>query len=64
MKLLEDLGLRYATVNSTKRARFGIYECPICEQPFTTNTYNVNHGKTTKCRSCATSLGNKKRNRK
>lgn len=60
MKLIEDLGTLYAKETSKRKERFGIYECPICFEPFKTRTATVNNGTSTKCRSCATSLKNEK----
>ena len=51
-KLLKDLG-RVEFGTQGNKVRKGIYECPICEQPYEANTPNINSGRSTKCRSCA-----------
>lgn len=38
MKLIKDLGMRYATDKSKQKTRFGIYECPICKVHFEANS--------------------------
>lgn len=53
MKLIEDLGMVYATQNSKNKLRHGIYECPVCSKHFRVATANVKRGNTTKCRECS-----------
>ena len=50
MKLIKDLGTE---PYGGRKQRFGLYECPVCKSWFKTMTYNVNKGKSTQCRSCA-----------
>lgn len=54
MKLIEDLGMVYATTNSKVKKLYGIYECPNCLKHIRTCTHNVNDGISTQCKSCAT----------
>jgi len=54
MKLINDLGMKYPTKRSKRKARFGIYECPKCSIHFETQTYAVTAGTSTQCSSCAT----------
>lgn len=61
MKMIEDLGMQYATKKKSKRRyRFGMYECPICLNHFRVMDNSVKTKHTTKCRSCATSMQVKK----
>ena len=60
MKLIEDLGMVYATINSKKKNRYGIYECPICFEHIRTLTSHAKRGNSTKCRSCSSSIMKKK----
>ncbi len=53
--LIEDLGIFTKEGTKTPR-RYGSYKCPICFKPFTTLMAAVRMGKSTKCRSCATTL--------
>ena len=50
MKLIKDLGM---IDKGSRRYRYGIYECPICENHFEARTQNVKNGNSTKCKSCA-----------
>lgn len=54
MKLIKDLGMQYATENSKRKYRFGLFECPICLKHIKINVHSVNSGHTTKCRRCST----------
>lgn len=56
MILIKDLGMKFATPNSKKAVRFGIYECPICNTHFECITKSVKSGNTTKCNVCARKL--------
>lgn len=51
MRLIEDLGMKYPTGKSKRKARFGIYECPKCLTHFETQTYSVNAG-VSQCKRC------------
>ena len=53
MKLIKDLGTKYATQNSKRKYRFGLYECPICKKEFQAISSSVNSKHTTKCRNCS-----------
>ena len=52
MKLIQDLGMQFATGKSTRKVRFGLYECPICLSHFKTRTADVKNKKSTKCSKC------------
>jgi DNA-directed RNA polymerase subunit RPC12/RpoP len=56
MKLIRDLGMKKANVNSKRAYRYGLYECPVCKKHFEAIANSVNTNHTTKCRACATSL--------
>ena len=43
-KLLQDLGMKYPTLKSKTKYRYGLYECPYCAKEFEANTYIINHG--------------------
>ena len=47
--LIEDLGMRYHTVSSKNKVRFGLYKCGFCGTEFKANTYTVVQGKTKSC---------------
>ena len=47
--LLEDLGMLYATENSKKKTRFGLYKCGFCGEEFRTQFHNVKSGHTKSC---------------
>lgn len=51
IRIIQDLGM-----NSTKKKRYCIAECPICRKHFQTNFYNLKSKQTTKCRPCADKL--------
>ena len=53
MKIIKDLGLRFATDKSKKKSRFALCICPVCEKEVEVNYYNVKSGISKKCRSCA-----------
>lgn len=46
--LLQDLGMRYPTNISTKKARYGLYKC-VCGKEFETQIQSVKSGKTKSC---------------
>ena len=48
-KLIKDLGTRYPTEKSTKKARYGLYECQYCGSEFETLVQNVKTGRTKGC---------------
>ena len=50
MKLIQDLGMQFATEKSTQKVRFGLYECPICLSHFKTRTATVKNKKCLKCK--------------
>lgn len=54
MKLIENLGMVYATSKSKTKKLYGIFECPICKKHIRTCIHNVNNGESTQCKSCAT----------
>lgn len=52
-KLIQDLGLQYATsLNKGKRARYGMYECPVCLKPYRSKSWHILKGNSTKCKDC------------
>lgn len=55
MKLIKDLGVILPPSGIGNKTRFGIYECPFCEEPFKTRTSDVRSLKSTKCKKCARS---------
>jgi len=56
MELIKDLGMRYPTNKSKRKARFGIYKCPVCKKLFETQTYSVRSNTSTKCKKCARTI--------
>ena len=40
-QLIKDLGMRYPTEKSTKKARYGLYECQYCNKEFEAVTSNI-----------------------
>ena len=48
-RLIKDLGLRYPTEKSTKKARYGLYECAYCGGEFEGSVYSVKRGQTKSC---------------
>ena len=48
-KLIKDLGTRYPTEKSTKKARYGLYECAYCGSEFETIAYKIKSGHTRSC---------------
>jgi hypothetical protein len=60
MKLIKDLGMKYPLKTSKQKKRYGIYECPICNIRFETQTQRVKNGKATKCKSCASKVSKNK----
>lgn len=48
-RLLKDLGMRFATENSSKKGRYGLYECAYCGKEFEGSVYRVKSGNTKSC---------------
>ncbi len=59
-KLIKDLGMLFPCSTSKRRTRFGLYECPICNKQYKTQTQLVKRGDSTKCKSCRSSTINKR----
>ena len=47
--LLEDLGMMFATENSKRKVRFGLYKCGLCGNEFRARTSSVKFGNTKSC---------------
>ena len=47
--LIEDLGMMFATENSKRKHRYGLYKCGFCGNEFKANTYNINSGHNKSC---------------
>ena len=43
-RFIEDLGMRYPTEKSSRKARYGLYECQYCNKEFETQSNNIKHG--------------------
>lgn len=52
LKIIQDLGLEYATPESKSKTRFIIFECPTCNKPFRAQPSKVLKGTTTMCGPC------------
>lgn len=63
MKLIQDLGMQFATEKSTYKRRFGLYECPTCFNHFKAITQHVKTLHTTRCKKCSNSIRATKHNR-
>lgn len=48
-KLIKELGMRFPTELSKQRSRYGLYECPYCENTFECRISSVNMGRTKSC---------------
>ena len=48
-KLIQDLGMKFPTELSKQRSRYGLYECPYCENTFECRISSVNMGYTKSC---------------
>ena len=48
-RLIEDLGMMYPTENSTRKYRYGLYECQYCGNAWEVITTKVNMGHTRSC---------------
>ena len=47
--LIEDLGMVFATEDSKRKRRFGLYKCGFCGTNFKANTYDINRGDIKSC---------------
>ena len=47
--LVEDLGMMFATENSKRKSRYGIYECGFCGNNFRADTKSIKNGDTKSC---------------
>ena len=43
-RLIEDLGMRFSTEKSTRKYRYGLYECVYCNKEFESRVSNIKHG--------------------
>ena len=43
-RFIEDLGMLYPTENSTRKYRYGLYECQYCGKEFETISKSVKSG--------------------
>ena len=59
--LLEDLGMRFPTITSKQKVRYGLYRC-YCGNEFETNTSAVKTGNTKSC-GCTKTIHNLKNHR-
>jgi hypothetical protein len=48
-RLIKDLGMRYVTEKSTKKYRYGLYECQYCGNTWETSTYSMKCGDIRSC---------------
>ena len=48
-RLIEDLGMRYPTENSTRKYRYGLFECQYCKKEFECQVSDVKRGHTKSC---------------
>ena len=48
-RLLEDLGMRYPTEKSSRKYRYGLYECQYCNKEFETISKSVKSGGIKSC---------------
>ena len=46
---IKNLGMMFATENSKRETRFGLYKCGFCGTEFKANTYHINNGNTKSC---------------
>ena len=53
MKLIKDLGMQFPNETSTRKRRFGLYECSKCFKSFKVRTCNTKKMKSTQCKSCS-----------
>ena len=57
IKMKKDLGMRYPTVTSKQKTRYGLYECQCCGKEYEAQVRNIKIRKRAVCKSC-TSKGN------
>ena len=43
-KLIEDTYMKYPAENSTRKYRYGLYECQYCKKEFEAQSNNIKHG--------------------
>ncbi len=48
-KLIKDLGMRFMTEKSSRKYRYGLYECQYCNKEFEGSVYSVKRGQTKSC---------------
>ena len=48
-RLIKDLGMRYPTEKSTRKYRYGLFECQYCKKEFETYIQSVKCGDTKSC---------------
>ena len=48
-RLIRDLGMRYPTEKSTRKYRYGLYECVYCNKEFESRVSNIKNGGTQSC---------------
>ena len=48
-RLIKDLGMRYPTENSSRKYRYGLYECQFCNIEFEGGVDSVKRGHTKSC---------------
>lgn len=53
MKLIKDLGMQFATANSKRKRRYGLYECPSCGSEIRVVQTDVKRGNSTQCKPCS-----------
>ena len=49
IKLIEHLGNSFPSIKSKQKARFGIFECPICGKHFKSQLFGIKNGNTKSC---------------
>ena len=48
-KLIEDLGMRFMTEKSSRKYRYGLYECQYCNKEFECISQSIKNGNTKSC---------------
>ena len=43
-RFIEDLGMRFATERSSRKYRYGLFECQYCGKEFEAQSSNIKHG--------------------
>ena len=56
-KLLKDLGVQYPNKRSSRKCRYGLYECQYCGREWKTIVANIKFGSTISC-GCQKSKNN------